>query len=155
MSRYVPRPRKTLEQRLMQRRHIDANGCWLWTASLNKSGYGIIWQDRKMSLVHRVSLELVGRPVPEGMVTDHLCRVRHCFNPDHLEAVTRRENTMRSPIAVAAVNAQKTRCVNDHPLTNENTYVWTDRKGRTRRRCRTCMEAIIRRRLAKRTGVAA
>jgi hypothetical protein len=155
MSRYVPRPRKTLEERLMRRREIDANGCWLWTASVNKSGYGIIWQDYTMKLVHRVSLELVGRPIPDGLVTDHLCRVRRCFNPDHLEAVTRRENTMRSPIAVAAIHARKTHCVNDHPFSEENTYAWTDANGRTRRRCRTCMEATIRRRIAKRTGVSA
>lgn len=154
MSRYVPRPRKTLEERLLRRREIDDNGCWLWTASLNKSGYGIIWQDRKMSLVHRVSLELAGRPVPEGLVTDHLCRVRRCFNPDHLEAVTHRENTMRSPIAVAAQHARKTHCVNGHPFSDENTYVHTE-NGRLRRRCRTCTEASVRRRMAKRMGAAA
>lgn len=146
---------KTLTQRLMRRREIDANGCWLWTASLNKAGYGIIWQDRKMSLVHRVSLELAGRPVPEGLVTDHLCRVRRCFNPEHLEAVTQRENTMRSPIAVAAIHATKTHCVHGHPFSTENTYVWTDSNNRTRRRCRTCMDAIIRRRLSRRMGAAA
>lgn len=154
MSRYVPRPRKTLEQRLMRRRNIDANGCWLWAGSLNKAGYGIIWQERKMSLVHRVSLELAGRPVPDGLVTDHLCRVRHCFNPDHLEPVTHRENTMRSPVAVAAMHAAKTHCVHEHPFSAENTYVWTDAKGRTRRRCRTCMAACIQRRLARHMGAA-
>lgn len=139
----------------MRRREIDANGCWIWTASLNKSGYGIIWQDRKMSLVHRVSLELAGRPVPEGLVTDHLCRVRRCFNPEHLEAVTRRENTMRSPIALAAMHAAKTECVHGHPFSAENTYAWTDAKGRTRRRCRTCSAACIQRRLARLSGIAA
>lgn len=139
----------------MRRRLIDANDCWLWTGSLNGSGYGIIWQDRKMSLTHRVSLELAGRPVPDGLVTDHLCRVRRCFNPDHLEAVTRRENTMRSPIAIASENAAKTHCIHGHPFDAGNTYVWTDGNGRTRRRCRTCMAAIIQRRLARRMGAAA
>lgn len=153
MSRYVPRPRKTLEQRLMRRREIDANGCWLWTGHLNAWGYGTIW-DEGTRLVHRVSLRLAGRPVPDGLVTDHLCRVRNCFNPDHLEAVTRRENTMRSPIAVAAVHARKTHCVNGHPFTEENTYTHREGNG-FRRRCRTCMEATIRRRMAKRMGAVA
>ena len=73
--------------------------CWLWTGSRNNMGYGKIKQaDRRtMSLAHRVSYELLVGPIPEGMQLDHLCRVRHCVRPDHLEVVTNRENNMRAP----------------------------------------------------------
>lgn len=106
-----------------------------------------------MSLVHRVSLELAGRPIPEGLVTDHLCRVRRCFNPDHLEAVTRQENTLRSPVAIAALNAAKTHCVHGHEFSPENTYVYQENPtGAPRRRCRTCRAEYLRRYEAARSG---
>lgn len=34
-----------------------------------------------------------------GAVLDHLCRVRNCVNPAHLEPVTQAENVRRSPLA--------------------------------------------------------
>ncbi len=37
---------------------------------------------------------LVGRP-PDGFEWDHLCFMRHCVRPDHLELVTRKENIAR------------------------------------------------------------
>lgn len=65
--------------------------CWLWTGSLNSDGYGRF----NGKLAHRRTyLEVVG-PIPDGLVLDHLCRVRNCVNPDHLEPVTQRENMRR------------------------------------------------------------
>ena len=65
----------------------DRSGdCWLWTGSLNSSGYG----------PHRALWELLNGPVPEGLDLDHLCNVRHCIRPDHLEPVTRAENGRRA-----------------------------------------------------------
>ena len=55
---------------------------------------------------HRWSYQHHIGPVPEGLVLDHLCRVRHCVNPDHLEPVTSRENTLRGE-GFAAVNADE------------------------------------------------
>ena len=43
-------------------------------------------------------------PVPAGMVLDHLCGVRWCCNPDHLEPVTPAENVRRG--ACAKLNPQ-------------------------------------------------
>jgi hypothetical protein len=33
--------------------------------------------------------------IPDGLTLDHLCRNKSCVNPDHLEPVTREENTVR------------------------------------------------------------
>lgn len=88
---------KPLEERVFSR--IDADGpCWLWTGALNRKGYGVIQRgDRDMgtALVHRVVWELLVGLVPLGLDLDHLCRVRACCNPDHLEPVTRAVNTAR------------------------------------------------------------
>ena len=69
--------------------------CWLWTGSLTSEGYGKMRADGREQYIHRLSYELTNGPVPDGLVVDHLCRVRHCCNPEHLEAVTLKENTLR------------------------------------------------------------
>ena len=69
--------------------------CWLWTAYRLPSGYGQFGLNGKMVYAHRWSYEQVHGPIPKGMHIDHLCRVKHCVNPDHLEVVTCRENAMR------------------------------------------------------------
>lgn len=71
------------------------NGCWLWQGAKNPDGYGQMDHRWFTFGAHRVSyLAFVG-PIPEGLVIDHLCRVRHCVNPAHLEAVTSAENIRR------------------------------------------------------------
>ena len=79
-------------------------------------------------------------PIPEGLTLDHLCRVRACVNPAHLEPVTLRENTLRSPSAPTAINARKTECLRGHAFTPENTWV-----HRSRRCCRECKRSWWRR----------
>jgi hypothetical protein len=74
--------------------------------------------------------------IPEGLQIDHLCRVRECANPAHLEAVTCRENLLRGD-TVTAHNANKTHCVNGHEYTPENTAITRDGC----RRCRICHRA--------------
>lgn len=65
--------------------------CWLWTACRDRRGYGRI--DSRYA--HRLSYEMHVGPIPNGMVIDHLCRVRHCVNPAHLEAVSQQLNVQR------------------------------------------------------------
>ena len=76
-------------------------GCWLWTAHRNADGYGVFRFDGQMGGAHRFAYRLLVGPVPEGMELDHLCRVRHCVNPDHLEVVTHAENVRRAERWVA------------------------------------------------------
>lgn len=110
-------------------------GCWLWTGSQSDNGYGSFTDDgRRTVSAHRFSFEMHVGPIPDDLVIDHLCRVHHCVNPDHLEAVTIRVNTLRG-IGPTAINARKMHCVNGHEFTPENTYI---APGRGSRHCRTC-----------------
>lgn len=120
---------------------VKGDGCWLWDGAWNpETGYGH-WSVRGGSKfithsAHRWAYVLTRGPLAEGMVPDHLCRNRLCVRPDHLEAVTQRENTLRSPIAPAAVNARKTECVNGHKLEGDNVYRPPKNPGH--RHCRKC-----------------
>lgn len=72
--------------------------CWLWTAAIVQStGYGRIGTGGRhhMNSAHRVAYEMMVGPIPKGLQIDHLCRVRHCVNPAHMEVVTSAENTRR------------------------------------------------------------
>lgn len=78
--------------------------CWLWRGPISSTGYGALTvRGRGTVSTHRLSWEIHRGPVPEGLELDHLCRVRACCNPEHLEPVTRRENLLRgeSPVARA------------------------------------------------------
>jgi hypothetical protein len=109
---------------------VDESGCWLWIASIRKDGYARFQVDGEARLGHRFAYEFVNGPVPPGLELDHLCRVRRCVNPAHLEPVTRRVNVLRGE-SPAAVHARKTACPNGHP------YDMTNTNGA--RKCRQCI----------------
>lgn len=115
-------------------------GCWLWTGSLTTSGYGHLSRKRKMLQAHRVSLELRGVAMPEGMVVDHVCRVRSCVNPDHLRVVTRRQNVIENSVSLPAKQVRNTHCPKGHPYAGENLSKWS-----RHRVCMTCKRASDRR----------
>src|SRR5690606_19217105 len=73
-------------------------GCWEWTGSINSSGYASA-RVRKLlpneGMAHRISYAILRGNLVHGMVLDHLCRVRNCLNPEHLEMVTPQENLRR------------------------------------------------------------
>jgi hypothetical protein len=71
------------------------DGCWLWQGALYENGYASFWFDGKTGRAHRFIYELLVGSIPEHLQLDHLCRVRHCVNPAHLEPVTNAENGMR------------------------------------------------------------
>ena len=103
--------------------------CWIWTAAQLR-GYGRFHFDGRNVRTHRLAYETLVGPIPPGLVLDHLCRVPACVNPAHLDPVTDRENSSRSPIW----NGNKIRCVRGHVRVNNNIYV----NSRGERICRQC-----------------
>lgn len=118
--------------------------CWLWTGALNRGGYGLVSFDSKRRMAHRVAYELVKGPIPKGLVLDHLCRVRNCVNPDHLEPVTNRENVLRG-IGLSAIAARRNQCEKGHAYV-AGSWRWklNRRTGRQYRSCRICAAAYKR-----------
>lgn len=123
--------RSTVEDRFWSKVCVPENplDCWTWTgASDPVSGYGRIQVQRKLAYAHRVSYELSMGTIGAGLEIDHLCRVRLCVNPLHLQAVPKSVNTRRQP------RYSVTHCPQGHPYSGGNLY---ERDGR--RHCRTCM----------------
>ncbi len=102
--------------------------CWEWTAYKNRDGYGQFNVGGQIIPAHRWSYEYCFEPIPSSLQLDHLCRVRHCVNPSHLEPVTRRENIQRGKSG--QFNAQKTHCPQGHPYEGVNSLGY--------RRCLIC-----------------
>lgn len=69
--------------------------CWVWVARLNRNGYGRLSHLGEERMAHRLSYEVQVGPIPDGLLLDHVCRVRCCVNPRHLEPVTHQINTLR------------------------------------------------------------
>ena len=86
------------------------SGCLLWTAKIDRDGYPRVWLDGKIRGAHRVVYELKNGPIPDGLQIDHLCRVRCCINPDHLEAVTPKANTNRGVSSIVNSGQKKFFC---------------------------------------------
>lgn len=117
-------------QRLWRNMEVDGAGCWLYTGKLNAEGY---CNNNR----HRIVYELVNGPIPEGLELDHLCNVRHCCNPDHLEPVTQAVNAAR-----AAERHEV--CPNGHVLAETGVYTGKEH-GKPRRRCAACAREATRR----------
>ncbi len=121
--------------RLMRRVRMDDGpaGCWIFLGADNGCGYGVMKVSGRTRGTHRLAFEATRGPVPAGLQLDHLCRNRKCCNPNHMEAVTSRENTLRGDSRMARY-AERTHCVNGHPYSTENTY----NHPSGGRRCRAC-----------------
>jgi len=80
----------------LTRHTINDKGCHIWSGAVHKSGYGQIKWQGKSTVAHRVVYTLIKGDIPNGAVIDHLCNVKLCVNPEHLEAVSYSMNTQRA-----------------------------------------------------------
>lgn len=119
------------------------SGCWIWMGSRNKGGYGKIYYKHHYWMAHRLVYTLVTENHPGDLDLDHLCRVRACVNPKHLEPVTRSENLKRG------LQGSVQQCPYGHNYDEKNTY-----HHNGHRYCRAChRKAESRRRSESRIGV--
>jgi hypothetical protein len=123
-----------------------SNGCWIWTGHTDRGGYGALRYQGRMVKAHILAYELIVGLVPEGLELDHLCRVRTCVNPAHLEPVTHQENVRRA-------FALKTSCRNGHPYADANNLVINAAGARLCRLCRNSFDAARRRRVRRDRGL--
>ena len=125
------------------------SGCWIAGTSPDKDGYCQVTDCTGLKPVtrrsHRVIWEHFNGPIPVDMVIDHLCRTRRCVNPDHMEIVTRGENTRRGGASL------KTHCPKMHPYKGDNLYINTYGK----RECNICRKEAWTKNNRKRSALAA
>ncbi len=132
MKRKCPKERLLVHAR-------DEDECWLWPGADSGNGYGRISVDGKTRATHIVAYELfTGTRVPEGMVLDHKCRNRACYNPKCLKPIPGVDNTLIGE-GPTALNARKTHCLRGHELVGDN-LITRVRNGRTNRECRACKQ---------------
>jgi HNH endonuclease len=126
---------------------VDAqSGCWIWKSKPDQNGYGRYRFDSKLLranvAAHRVSYLLHIGNIPEGLVIDHVCRVRNCVNPEHLEVVSQKENVRRSNVFRRRQRLSKgDRCREGHTFEGQNVMA----RPSGGRRCRKCHNAQKRR----------
>jgi hypothetical protein len=115
-----PRPVRELPDRILDKISPEPmSGCWLWTSTLMHEGYGVISINGKQIRAHRLTYMLLRGPIPEHLQVDHLCRVRCCVNPAHMELVTLQVNSRRG--LSYCHNSLKTHCPKGHEYSKENT----------------------------------
>lgn len=103
-----------------------SDGCWLWRGGIGRNGYGRFWTKAGRSTAHRWIYERVVGPIPADHQLDHLCRVRNCVRPEHVEPVTALEHNRRT-------HAPTVRCPSGHSYDEANTRWYGGR-----RYCRAC-----------------
>lgn len=110
--------------------------CWEWCRMIYK-GYGRVWDTivQTNRQAHVVVMKSIGVKIPHKMTIDHLCRNRRCVNPQHLEVVSSKENTLRGN-GLAAINARKTHCPKGHLYGGSNLIKYNGARA-----CRTCVNS--------------
>ena len=132
---------RSLRERLEAKIMPEPNsGCWFWLGALDGDGYGQIGDEGKNIKAYHAAYQLYVGEIPVGLEIDHLCRVRCCVNPDHLEAVTHAENIRRGNTGRHA--REKTHCPQGHLYAGDNLYL---RPMTGFRECRKCRRMQLRR----------
>jgi hypothetical protein len=120
-------------------------GCWLWVGPVQpRTGYGVYYSlDCRIFRAHRLIYQLLKGPITAPSL-DHGDCPKLCVNPEHLDPVTVRENTLRGN-GPSAINARKTHCHHGHPLSGDNLKTKQGPHG-LMRICRICWRTYHRER---------
>jgi len=119
---------------------IPFSGCWIWMGALTQGGYGSISIGGNSKKTHIVLYSRTKGEIDAHLQLDHLCRVRCCVNPDHLEPVTQKVNILRGE-SPTAINKKKTHCIRGHELSEANVHITKKRGSRDCRQCRNLRQA--------------
>jgi hypothetical protein len=85
--------RRPLSVRLCEKVKPDeASGCWHFSGSKDRLGYGTIGYDGKVIKAHRAAWMIANGPIPPTLHVLHKCDTPSCVNPDHLWLGTHDEN---------------------------------------------------------------
>lgn len=71
--------------------------CLVWTGAIRETGYGAMWDGRRVVRPHRWNWERTHGPVPANMDLDHICHNRACVDLDHLRVTSRKQNMENLP----------------------------------------------------------
>jgi len=108
------------------------DSCWIWRGGIMGRGYGTFFVDGVSHRVHRLAYRLLVGEIEEELTVDHLCKIKICVNPSHMELVTRAENSRRAFTGIV-------QCPKGHPYDESNTIFHGPL--RRNRKCRQCNNA--------------
>ncbi len=124
-----------IRERFMSFVSIQPSGCWLWAGRLDPD-YGRFTVHGVTIRCPRAAWLVLRGPIPDGFEPDHLCRLKPCVNPDHMELVTHLENIRRGDAGKHL--SDRTHCPQGHPYDEANTYL----NPNGSRKCRICRAAM-------------
>lgn len=123
-------------ERLIIQIIVDGRGCWIWQGGrTNKNGHARFAVNGNKVLVHRYTFEKFVRPIPDGLVLDHLCRTPPCVNPSHLVPRTNAVNILIGE-GPPAQNSRRSVCVKGHEFIVR--YINLKGKRIIQRKCQEC-----------------
>lgn len=96
-----------------------ADGCWPWVGP-HRGDYGCYPIVNMLLPAHRAMLLYLGINVPSDRLPDHLCEVKRCVSPNHLEVVTASQNAIRIHRRTLA----ESRLATIPPEVPENRQLW-------------------------------